>query len=284
MNETEQTRKKRPSLWWLWLLLVLAAFAGGVILGLKMTTLPLPNDLKMMLISAVVPSEAGTAEKEPASLEPPAMFVTPDPAASVADAAPEAEPTEAPLRAAVETEAPAPTPAPTEKPAYIGVNAALEAALAYSEVEKADAEVTGVFRTKDEDGLVIYEVNFRAGGVTYEYQINALTGEIEGWKVSGFTFSDTATFGAAPPAETPAPEESAAPVEPEPSEGIDEARALEIAFADAGIEASSAMNVKTRVTEKYGEQCYEIRFRTTAGSFSYDIGAATGEITGFVKP
>ena len=42
----EKPRKKKRSLWWLWFLLILAAFAGGIMLGLKINTLPLPTEFR----------------------------------------------------------------------------------------------------------------------------------------------------------------------------------------------------------------------------------------------
>ena len=36
----EKPRKKRHSLWWLNLLLTLIVFAGGVVLGLRLNTMP----------------------------------------------------------------------------------------------------------------------------------------------------------------------------------------------------------------------------------------------------
>ena len=42
----EVQRKKRHSFWWVWVLLILIAFGGGVIVGLKLNTMPLPNEMK----------------------------------------------------------------------------------------------------------------------------------------------------------------------------------------------------------------------------------------------
>ena len=91
-------------------------------------------------------------------------------------------------------------------PKSIGVDAALDAALKYAEIEKKDAEITGVYRTKDEDGQSVYEVAFKVGEISYEYIVSAADGEILGWKMSGFRVEDTTTYGAAAAEPTPAPE------------------------------------------------------------------------------
>ena len=44
-NEQPQKKKKR-SLWWLWFLLILLAFAAGAVCGLKLNTMPLPNEVR----------------------------------------------------------------------------------------------------------------------------------------------------------------------------------------------------------------------------------------------
>ena len=45
VNSTPAKPRKRRSLWWLNLLLTLIVFAGGVVMGLKLNTMPQPYDL-----------------------------------------------------------------------------------------------------------------------------------------------------------------------------------------------------------------------------------------------
>ena len=291
MNETVHSVKRRPSLWWLWLLLVLVAFAGGVILGLKMTTLPLPNDLKVKLISAVVPSEAGTAAKDPAGQE-----VLPT-------LAPEPVATMVPMEETVPAVTPTPTetPVPTQEPqppetaapeapiarnsadVFIGVDAALDAALTHAGFSAAEVKVNGVQRTKDADDVTVYDVSFDRGEIRYDYQVNALSGKIEGWKMSGFTYYEEEVFGTPEPAGTP---EAFNPLEAEPLavEPVDEARALEIALADAGVKAEEAENLAVVLENRDGAESYKITFRSAAGDWAYRIDAVTGAILSIEKP
>lgn len=209
MNEGK-TRKKH-SLWWIWLILLLAAFAGGTVFGLKLSTMPGPSAIRdslMTKMGTAIPaladqsSEAEPASEAAADAEPMEQVLVPTetqaPAETLAPAetpAPAETAAPAELPAAAETAVPAANEAPAA-PKYIGVDAALEKALAYAKVEKDDAEVLGVTRTKDDDGIAVYEIAFKAGETTYEYVLDAATGELEGFKLSGFTFSATDTYGA----------------------------------------------------------------------------------------
>ena len=219
MNETNtpRPRKQKRSFLWLWILLLLAAFTGGIVLGLNLNTLPLPNDVQNRLypvLEAMIPGStavrpeqaapAATPSVTAAPAETPAPVETPTPVPPETDLPPapviEEPVKEAPPQEEEIVETLAARPADTETfdaaPAkYIGVDAALEAALRDAEVDKKDATVNGVFRTRDENGQLVYEVSFTVGEFSYEYVVEASDGEILGWKESGFHFADTETFG-----------------------------------------------------------------------------------------
>ena len=78
---------------------------------------------------------------------------------------------------------------------YIGVNTALEIALQDADPGEKQTEVSGVYRTKDDDGNPVYEVSFTVDEIGYDYVIDAVSGEIMSWKQSGPSFSTTAAFG-----------------------------------------------------------------------------------------
>lgn len=155
---------------------------------------------------------------------------------------------------------------------YIGVGAALEIALTNAGVKEADAEISGVYRTKDENGETVYEVGFTSDGLTYEYVIDALDGEIAGWKMSGFTFSDTAAYAAdfsgndIPEAEiTTAPASSAL---------IGEENAKEIAYNHAAVKPAEVI----RVSVDLNADVYSVEFKTASRRFNYEIDAYTGKV------
>ena len=289
MNEqssvaTVQKPKKRRSLWWLWLLLLLVVFAGGIILGLKLTTMPMPYDMLNRYFPGVMQSIQVAETPAPEA-------VLPEPTAS---AEPE-KPAETP--APTVTEAPAATKAPVEKeeamPAetaapqlsldnkfesvgtkYIGVDAALEIALTRAGVKEEDADVSGVFRSKDEDGTTVYEVNFSVDGIPHVYVINAVSGVIESWRITNLSFSDAQTF-AANAADSVEAQASAADPMPEP---ISTDKAKEIAYQDAGVKASSVLRVRINLMQEDAGEVYSIVFRTSSANYSYRIDALSGEI------
>ncbi|MCR5576196.1 MAG: hypothetical protein K6F56_04230 [Oscillospiraceae bacterium] len=247
----EKPKKKKRHLWWLNLLLAVAVFAGGVVLGLKLPGMPLPYELVeryfpqltaqsgAVATAAVEPVKANAEElpvaaqpvATPAPTQAPKPVETPapvetvkpeepaeekteaEPAESVEEAEPaeEAEPTESveeaePAEPAEETEPEsvatvggfdAPTditeeqaasaqdePAEDEaKPAFIGLDAALNAALEHAKLRENEAEVYGVYKSTNVD-TIVYVVEFSAKDMDYVYMINAESGEVEGWQKS----------------------------------------------------------------------------------------------------
>lgn len=200
----QEKPKKKRHLWWLNLLLALAVFAGGVILGLKLPSMPMPYELvERYFPQLTAQSEAvTTAAVEPVKANPAELPAVSTPAPTEAP-----KPTETPAPTPVPTEAPKPeeTPALPEKdktatvaavggadaptdiqeapaePAAIGLDAALKAALEHAKVRESEAEVFGVYKSVNADTLV-YVVEFSAKNADYEYMINAATGEVEGWR------------------------------------------------------------------------------------------------------
>ena len=76
--------------------------------------------------------------------------------------------------AATATPAPAKTPAAAEP---ISVDKAKSIALSHAGVASADVRQIKCELDRD-DGMTIYEVEFKAGGYEYDYEINAVTGTI----------------------------------------------------------------------------------------------------------
>ena len=75
-----------------------------------------------------------------------------------------------------ETTAPAPAPAPAQD-SYIGEEAAKSAALAHAGVAASDAFDLDAELDLD-DAIVHYDVDFKSGGMEYDYDIDAVTGEV----------------------------------------------------------------------------------------------------------
>ena len=322
-ENTPKPAKKRRSLWWLWLILILAAFAGGVIAGLKLNTMPLPTEVKEKIypvLESYIPGGTTPRTPEPAPEETPAPTAAPE-----VTPAPTAEPETTPVPAAVaapevtpapvETVTPEAVPAPAETPApevipepvetpvpawmtevartvneapaveavpapapkYIGVDAALQIALEHAKLSQNDVEVSGVYRAKNEDGEAVYEVSFRAGEPAYNYTIDAFSGEILSWKMSGLTYADNATFAASFTGndQTEAEAAAAAP------EMIGEERAKEIAFAHAGVKEADVLKSDVQLDQTSEPANYKVEFRIAERRFDYQIDAFTGDILSF---
>ena len=60
---------------------------------------------------------------------------------------------------------------------YIGYESALAAALGHAGLDSSQVSGTEV-EMDCENGVIVYEVDFKYGGQEYEYEINASTGEI----------------------------------------------------------------------------------------------------------
>ncbi|MDL2254186.1 PepSY domain-containing protein [Ruminococcaceae bacterium OttesenSCG-928-I18] len=65
---------------------------------------------------------------------------------------------------------------------YIGVDAALQIALEHAGLNESDVTVTKA-RQDEDDGVIIYEIEFTSGGQDYDYDVDATTGEIIKYEV-----------------------------------------------------------------------------------------------------
>ncbi len=137
--------------------------------------------------------------------------------------------------------------------AYIGLDAAKAAAYQHAGVQEADVTFTK-YEFDYEDGRMVYELEFYAGGKEYEYDVDASTGEIVKYS------SEAGSPGAAQT----------------PSLTADQAR--DIALTDAGLAAADVWGMKVELEWKNGQQVYEVEFDASNGEYDYWVSAANGEI------
>lgn len=193
----------------------------------------------------------------------------------------------------------------------IGIEAAKQIALADAKVALKD--VTFIKAELDnEDGRAVYEIEFYSGNVEYDYDIDALSGEIisNDFDIEDYSIpaqstaaprqteaapapiqSQTAAPTAAPTqsqtaaptpaptqpqtvAPTPAPIE--APTQPAAPSTISAERAKQIALSHAGVGGASFIKVELDTDD--GVQVYEIEFKVGNVEYEYDINAISGEI------
>lgn len=144
--------------------------------------------------------------------------------------------------------------------AYIGAEKALEIALTHAGVQKGavkDIEVELDFKR----GIMVYEVEFKTGGMEYEHLINAITGEIIEDKQK-LDDDDDITV---------------------PENAINAQKARGIALEHAGVAAENVTDFEIDLDRKNGVAVYEVEFRAGDTEYDYVINAQTGEVVSFKK-
>lgn len=141
---------------------------------------------------------------------------------------------------------------------YIGVDRAKEIV-----ADDAGVKLDDVVFTKSklelDDGIYIYDMEFYTGSAEYEYEVNAVTGEVLDKDME--TFRTEAESGAGTAGSYI---------------GVD--RAKEIAVGHAGVSADDVYFTKTKVERDDGCTQYEIEFCHDTSEYEYCIDAFTGSI------
>ena len=136
---------------------------------------------------------------------------------------------------------------------YIGSDKALEIALAKAGLNKSQILYQKV-KLDTDGGVKVYEVEFFAGNIEYDFEIDAIKGTV-------LKYETDQHYDANNPA----------------SKYIGEAKAKEIALARAGLNASQIYAYEIELDE--GK--YEIEFKHNGMEYSMDIDAVTGQMTDF---
>ena len=154
---------------------------------------------------------------------------------------------------------------------YIGIEAAQAAALADAGVDAAQANVTET-DFDYENGCMIYEVEFYAGGVEYEYDLDATSGEVLERQQEG-EGSDEADER--PDSQTDSADSAG---QPTAAGGIGAEEAGEIALTHAGVDRSDTHDWKVEEDEQDGVPIYEVEFEVGDVEYDYEIRISDGEI------
>ena len=167
---------------------------------------------------------------------------------------------------------------------YIGIDAAKAVALESAGVAEDDA----VFSTAGLDkrnGMDYYAVDFTAGGQSYEYDIDAVTGVVIDSSSGGGT-AETPAAGdddgtaSAPAAASPSP--SAGQTTGGQAAAVTEEQAREAALSHAGLTADQVTFVRSELDRDDGRLMYDVEFYTSDyKEYDYEIDAATGEILSY---
>ena len=148
--------------------------------------------------------------------------------------------------------------------AYIGTDKAKQIALnsaGLSENNIYDLEIELDYEYK----TMIYEVSFDAKGIEYEYEINAISGEI----INGIVEQDTNNYNYVTDNST---------TNNNTTNYINRDKAKQIAFSNAGINESSVRDLSIELDRENGKMIYEVDFESNNKDYEYDIDAITGEI------
>ncbi len=145
---------------------------------------------------------------------------------------------------------------------YIGETKAKSVALTHAGMNEADVSHM-LCKLDYDDGIAEYEVEFWDGTTEYDYEINALTGDIIGYDY------DMESYDAKPATSQTATAST---------DYIGETRAKEIAFAHAGVTESEATQIKCEFDFDDGYAEYEVEWEIGRMEYEYTISAVDGTI------
>lgn len=168
------------------------------------------------------------------------------------------------------TPVPSSVPSGTEaETAFIGEEAAKEAALAHAGVQESDTSYLNCHVDYDDGRAKCYDVDFAAGGVEYEYEVDLYTGDIR--KSSVESKNQEHGKERTGRTENDRPDNTSAGY-------IGEEAAFKTAVAHAGTEESAITHKKIEIDEENGKMVYEIEFEVGRKEYDYEIDAVSGEI------
>lgn len=146
--------------------------------------------------------------------------------------------------------------------AYIGLEAAKEAALKHAGLSAAD--VTFLEAEYDyDDGRMVYEVEFRFGDTEYEYEVDALTGEIV--KYERENDGPIGGGGSLPSGDY-----------------IGESAAKAAALDHAGVKESDTQYCNAWLEYEDGRpECYEVEFMSGSTRYEYEIALTSDTVLKF---
>ncbi|HPU63669.1 MAG TPA: PepSY domain-containing protein, partial [Mobilitalea sp.] len=148
--------------------------------------------------------------------------------------------------------------------AYIGKEKAKEIAFSHAKVDNSKVLLDEIeFDT--ENGIIVYEIEFKVGSTEYEYDINALTGEIVHYSKEADDDGEYYNHK-------------------DENNGISEAsyigkeKALAIALSHSKVDDNKIYNLKIEIDYDDKRAVYEIEFETGEAEYEYSIDAITGKI------
>ena len=153
-----------------------------------------------------------------------------------------------------------------DKNKYISRESAKDAAFKHAIV--TESEVTDLSVELDiEHHRIIYDISFDHKGYEYEYEVNALTGEV----VSYFKEKEEVIVKTTTKKKTTTTKKTTV-------SKISKEKAKSIALKDAGVNEKDIKDYEIEYDYEKGKYIYEIDFESGKYDYSYDIDANTGKI------
>ncbi len=146
--------------------------------------------------------------------------------------------------------------------AYIGAQAALEAACAHAGIDVNSLAASDV-SFDSENGRLVYEIDMYTSGAEYEYDIDAITGEVVKSQRESYNSSVTN------------------PTTPASGNYIGEDAAKEAVLSHAGVSSSDAVWVKAQFDRDDGRYVYELEFVASSTKYEYKVDATSGDVVKF---
>lgn len=159
----------------------------------------------------------------------------------------------------------------------IGLEKATAVALQNAGYEESEASMIRGHYDHD-DGLGVYEIEFKAGDYNYDYVISAKDGTIieVDREYAGITQNETPETPPVPEGDQGTNENT--PAAPDESGYIGADKAKELALQNAGVDASSATFTKAKLDREDGIYVYDIEFISGDIEYSYEISATDGSV------
>lgn len=149
------------------------------------------------------------------------------------------------------------------KPQYIGTEAAKQSALNHAGLKSDEVNFVHA-RLESDDGIWQYDIEFHKDTTEYDYEIDALTGEVLSFDHDAEYYHHAQTASA-------------------DSELIAEEEAKQLALAHAGVAEKDAQQLRVKFDYDDGRPEYEVEWHVGRTEYSCDVDAVSGAILSYDK-
>ncbi len=166
----------------------------------------------------------------------------------------------------------------TDTSAFIGEDAAAQAALAHAGVAESDTVYLNSYLEYDDGRPEHYEVEFKVGNTRYEYEIDLYSGSVLTNGTEQYGGQQSTQAPTQPAAQESAQEGQQPTTQAASGEYIGETAALNAALANAGVSEGQISHREVELDWDDGRMIYEIEFHVDRMEYDYEIDALTGDV------